>query len=228
MYTVVVLAALGGSVNLPDCGHRHGGCCGCYGGCYGCYGGCYGGWGGCYGCCGGCYGGCWGGCYGGHGGGRAWGGYSGTYGYAYSNSMPYSNGQMTVSGYYDPQSANLPTWSSVDRTNGRAVTSPEDRRGEGVYTNGPSSRATMEAPATILVSLPADAKLTIEGQPTTSTSGDRSLISPPLEPGKTYFYSMKAELDRKGQKVTTSQNVEVHAGQVSRVSLNFPVEDVQK
>jgi uncharacterized protein (TIGR03000 family) len=62
MYSVVLVMALAGSAEVPDC-HR---CCGCYGGGYGCYGGCYGGYSGCYGgCYGGSYGGCYGGCYGG-------------------------------------------------------------------------------------------------------------------------------------------------------------------
>lgn len=66
MYSVVLMAALATSADVPNC---HGHSCGCYGGGYygGCYGGCYGCWGGCYGCYGGCYG-CYGGCYGCYGG----------------------------------------------------------------------------------------------------------------------------------------------------------------
>src|SRR5277367_6681986 len=54
MYSVVLMAALATTADVPAC---HGGGCGChggyYGGCYGCYGGCYGCYGGCYGCYGG-------------------------------------------------------------------------------------------------------------------------------------------------------------------------------
>ncbi len=242
MYTVVLMAALGGSVDLPDCGrHRRHGCCG--GDCYGSCGGCYGGWGGC--CGGGCYGGyggChggWGGCCGGGyaygGGARAWSGYAGSSGYAYSNNMTYPYGQTTVSGYYSPQNGALPTWSDVNRGAVRPASS-------GVYSDEPMPRSNdlnpntitpqsgtnFAAPATVVVSLPPDARLMIGGNPTRSSSGERTFVTPPLEPGKTYFYSLKAELDRNGKKETASQNVEVRAGQKSRVTVEFPGEPAGK
>lgn len=59
MYSVVLMMAVSGGVDLPDRCRR--GCCGCYCSCYsGCYGGCHGG---CHGCWGGMYAGCWG-CHG--------------------------------------------------------------------------------------------------------------------------------------------------------------------
>src|SRR5439155_21252104 len=80
MYSVVLVMALAGSADAPDC-HRHSchGGRGCQGGytCHGGgYGGCYGGgYGGCYGgvSYGGCYGGGYGGCYGGGYGGGYYG-----------------------------------------------------------------------------------------------------------------------------------------------------------
>src|SRR5262249_60878101 len=54
MYSIVLMAALTTTADVPSCGHRCG-CCGYTAGCYGCYGGCYGCYGGCYGCYG-CYG----------------------------------------------------------------------------------------------------------------------------------------------------------------------------
>lgn len=254
MYTVVLMAALGGGVDVPDCGHRHGCCGGCYGGCWG---GCCGGYGGCWGgCYGGGYGGCCGGGYGGYayggwGRGYAYGGYPGSYGMVYSNGTAYPSGQMTVSGYYSPQSVPLPTWSNVNEANrlatgagtagetmprpsdGNAITpaaaiSPDYRGLAGAPQNGLQPRANIPAPARIVVSLPADARLMIEDEPTSSTTGDRTFVSPPLQPGKPYFYSLKAELDRNGKKETVSQNVEVRAGQESRVTLQFPGEAPNK
>jgi uncharacterized protein (TIGR03000 family) len=63
MYTMVLMAAMSGGADMPDC-HRNRGCCGCYGGGYSS--GCYGGYGGCYGGGVSYYGGCYGG--GGYGG----------------------------------------------------------------------------------------------------------------------------------------------------------------
>jgi uncharacterized protein (TIGR03000 family) len=137
--------------------------------------------------------------------------------------MPYSSGQPYVSGYYDPRSGTVQTWSNVTDSTGQPVTSPSSGASAGTLPM-PITRSIGEAPATIQVSLPADASLSIGGEKTQSTSGDRTFVSPPLQPGKTYFYTLKAEMDRKGEKVTASQDVEVRAGEVSRVSLQFPEE----
>jgi uncharacterized protein (TIGR03000 family) len=77
------------------------------------------------------------------------------------------------------------------------------------------------APATIVVTLPADAKLMIDDTVTTSTSGTRVFASPTLEPGKEYFYTLKAEMNQDGKTVSTTKRVSVRAGQETRVSLDF-------
>jgi uncharacterized protein (TIGR03000 family) len=76
--------------------------------------------------------------------------------------------------------------------------------------------------ATLVVHLPAGAKLTVDGTPTKATSDTRRFVTPPLEPGATYRYVLRGELDRNGQKVTASQNVEVRAGKTSEVHMEFP------
>jgi uncharacterized protein (TIGR03000 family) len=237
MYTVVVLAALGTSVDLPDCGrHRRHGCCG--GGCYGYSGSCSGCWGGCYGSYGSCHG-SWGSCSG------CWGG--GYSGYAAGS---YQYGQPVMSGYYDPRSGTLPTWSDVDKNTVRPIT-PGDRKGEGVYTDEPAKQpdrvspgasggtttprdpnrptgtppmpkqqSAADAPATIIVDLPANARLTVDGQITQSTSSRRTFVSPPLKQGVTYQYSLEAKLDGN---VTTIRAIDVRAGQVSRITMDTPV-----
>ena len=92
MYTMVLMAAMSGGADMPDC-HRNRGCCGCYGGGYssGCYGNYYGGGGGVS--YGGCYGGgaSYGGCYG--GGASYGGGYYG--GYPYRTMPPDRMGDKT-------------------------------------------------------------------------------------------------------------------------------------
>jgi uncharacterized protein (TIGR03000 family) len=84
----------------------------------------------------------------------------------------------------------------------------------------------MPAPATIVVSLPADAKLTIDETPTKSTSATRIFASPVLEPGKEYFYTLKAELNQDGKVTTASKRVSVRAGQETRVTLELTSEAV--
>lgn len=235
MYSMVLMVAMTGGAEVPDWG-RHG-CGGCYGGCYGgwagCYGGGYYGRGGCYGyaCGGGCWGGgygcygsgygCWGsgyGCYGscyggwgsgyaswGCGGGYAWGGFPYGTGWGLANATPTlitvpgaPATAVAQAGYYNPGNA------------------PAAAAGQPAAGQPGSNRAAL------VVHLPADARLTVDDTPTKATSDTRRFVTPPLEPGATYRYVLKAELDRNGVKEKASRNVEVRAGETTNVSLDFP------
>jgi len=77
------------------------------------------------------------------------------------------------------------------------------------------------APATIVVSLPADAKLSVDGHATTSTDEMRTFVSPALEPGRDFVYDLKGEVVRQGKTVIARREVTVHAGEETRVSLDF-------
>lgn len=79
-------------------------------------------------------------------------------------------------------------------------------------------KADAGAPATVIVALPAEAKLTIDGNSTTSTSDRRVFVSPALEAGQEYFYTIKAEF--KGE--TKTERVAVKAGQEVNVKIEFP------
>jgi uncharacterized protein (TIGR03000 family) len=71
------------------------------------------------------------------------------------------------------------------------------------------------APATIIVNVPATAKLTIDGNATTSTNERRVFVSPALEAGQEYYYTLKAELN--GQ--VKEERVSVRAGQEVTVKI---------
>jgi uncharacterized protein (TIGR03000 family) len=68
--------------------------------------------------------------------------------------------------------------------------------------------------------LPADARLKINGHVMTNTSSERTFVSPALEPGKTYSYTIEAEYQVDGKPVTVSKKVIVEANKTSRVDLN--------
>ncbi len=72
------------------------------------------------------------------------------------------------------------------------------------------------------MTLPADAKLTIDGSPTVSTSQTRVFVSPDLTPGKTFHYELKATLVRDGKTETVTKRVAVRAGADTRVRIEFP------
>lgn len=82
------------------------------------------------------------------------------------------------------------------------------------------------ASATIIVTLPADAKLSVDDNPTTSTSTTRVLVSPPLEPGREYNYTLKGEISRDGHTVTKTEQITVRAGEEARISIEFPTASV--
>jgi uncharacterized protein (TIGR03000 family) len=83
------------------------------------------------------------------------------------------------------------------------------------------------APATIRVALPADAKLTFDGEATKSTSADRLFITPPLQGGKSFHYSLKCQFVRAGKTISVQQNVAVQAGRETRVSLYAPADGLE-
>jgi uncharacterized protein (TIGR03000 family) len=72
------------------------------------------------------------------------------------------------------------------------------------------------------VTLPADAKLTIDGNPTVSTSESRVFESPSLTPGKTFHYVLKATAVRGGKTETVTKEVDVRAGEDTRVKIEIP------
>jgi uncharacterized protein (TIGR03000 family) len=86
--------------------------------------------------------------------------------------------------------------------------------------NLPTPKKT-EAQAYLIVNLPAQARLLVDDQPTSSTSTLRQLQTPPLTYGSTYTYVLRAEIDRNGQTLTQTQRVVVRPGAQTRVSFDF-------
>ncbi len=237
MFTAVMMVALTTTDAMPAWGRR--GCgCGCWGGCYGCscWGGCYGCWG-CYGCgCyGGCYGGgCWGGCYGccggvvvsgccaSAGGQGGQGGQGGVQGGGQGGQG--AGGAMRGGGYRGGRRGPGMRGGTRGGTRGGARGGAGGRSGGG--RSGGGRRAPEEvrapAPATLVVQLPADAKLTINDKSTVSTSGRRVFASPPIQRGKDFYYELKATVVRNNEPVTTQKRVRIRAGETTRVRLSFP------
>jgi uncharacterized protein (TIGR03000 family) len=82
------------------------------------------------------------------------------------------------------------------------------------------------AEATLMVTLPEDAKLTIDGEETTSTSANRVFVSPALEQGKEYEYTLKAQVTRDGKVRIATARVTIRPGEVSQVELTIPAASV--
>jgi uncharacterized protein (TIGR03000 family) len=101
-----------------------------------------------------------------------------------------------------------------------STTKPKDMpKGEPVKE---PKKTSIDSPATIVVSLPADARLLVDGAQTTSTSDRRTLVTPTLQVGSTYIYNMTAEIVREGRTVTQTQQVAVRSGETSTINFSFP------
>jgi len=206
MYSVVLMMAMTTGGDVADCHRHHGGCTGstCTGYApvaYGCSG---------YSCGGG-----GGSCHGGghhflggllHRGGHSCHGGSGVVYAGCTGSMGYS----CTGGYMGGCSGGMmapPTGKPGEEF--KKMPKEEDKKKTGMAP----------APATLIVSLPADAKLIIDDTTTTSTSTERVFVSPTLTPGTDYNYTLKAEVVRNGKAVKVEEKVVVRAGQETRVTL---------
>jgi uncharacterized protein (TIGR03000 family) len=83
--------------------------------------------------------------------------------------------------------------------------------------NGSGERAAL-----VIVHLPKNAKLFIDDKPSQSKAGTRRFQTPPLPADRDFHYTLRAEMDRDGQPVTTSKTIAVRAGRPTEVTLAFP------
>jgi uncharacterized protein (TIGR03000 family) len=204
MYSMVMMMAMSTSPEAVACHGCNGGGCsgvvasGCNGGCHGggLFGGCHGG-----GLFGGCHGG--GGCSGCHGGGLFGGcfrkhGCNGCNGC--SGAAAGCSGGAGCSGTVVPAPAPEPEKKEMPK--------------KGGVTFAPV------APAYITVNVPADAKVTIDGAATRSTSEVRVFATPNLNPGAVSYYTFVAEVVRDGKTYTATEKVAVEAGARPVITLN--------
>jgi len=199
MYSAVLMLALTAGSETADFGRR--GCNSCNSGCYTSCSVSYGCSSYSSGCCGTARRG-----HRGHGCNSYCSGYSGCSGY-YGCSSSYGCSSYGCSGSYG--------CGGVIVNPGVVVPKTMPKQGEKI--EGPKKEAAVNAPATIVVSLPADARLIVDGSATTSTSSVRTLVTPVLANGSTYVYTMQAQFG--GQ--TQTQQVTVRSGETSNVQFSF-------
>ena len=218
-----------------------GGCYGCWGGWSGCYGGCYGCYGACYGCCGGvvvapvavapvtpalpvapkkdekkaaALGNA----------------------AAVVLKAP-ADVQLSIEGQNIPRTTSEETFRTPELEPGSSYTytikATVVRDGKTVaFTKQVKVRAgqTSEADFTkltvegkdvarVTVKLPAEARLYVDGVACPLTSAVRSFDTPELEAGRTYYYTLKAEVVQDGAKRTATKRVVVEAGK--QVTVEF-------
>jgi uncharacterized protein (TIGR03000 family) len=75
----------------------------------------------------------------------------------------------------------------------------------------PKDKKELEA-GQVKLRAPADAKLTVDGQPLKMNGTAQTFDTPALEPGRSYSYTFSAEVVRDGKTVTREKKVTVYAG----------------
>jgi uncharacterized protein (TIGR03000 family) len=224
-----------------------GGYGGCYGGGWGCCGGgysygCGGGWGCCggvvysgYGCCGGAVIG--GPVYGGGGGGKTIEGDQGTKGKG-TKGKGTKGGEQTedqdVTGGPAPLTAEEQGWlkqmmaaekDAAKRKKLEAEFKKDSHVGRKARYNAfkkageDEDEVSLMNSAHVVVTVPAGARLTVDGQLTGLTSTVRTFETPSLTPGKVYAYDFEARFVRNGKPVTISRHVQVEAGKTIRLDM---------
>jgi len=74
-------------------------------------------------------------------------------------------------------------------------------------------------PAYLEITVPASARLTIDNAKTQQTGSVRRFESPPLPPGQTFTYHLKATWTEQGKEVVSAKDVRMVAGQETKVDL---------
>lgn len=235
MYSVILMAAMTAPADTASFGWRGG--CSCSGSsCSGCKGYACGG-SSCSGCGGGrAFGGIFGvrnsctGCGGSsvHGGGASTGyafsgmsfGFAGCYGScygSYTNFFSYWSQPMQSSyGYGMPMRVGPPTKMEPPVAPPVKPATPPVKPVTPPVK--PTDKAAEDTTATVIISLPADATLYANGVRTRQTSNERHFVTPPLEIGMIYNYTLTIEVVRDGRMVTETRQVEVQAGAEIRVA----------
>jgi len=112
-----------------------------------------------------------------------------------------------------PGDSNLPPTPPVPGPGSESAPSP--MTGE-IYRSLNGGQAAL-----LTVSVPAEAKVFINGNPTTSTGTQRQYISRGLKAGSRYNYEVRAEFVKDGQPVTDTKNVTLTAGEMAGLAFNF-------
>jgi uncharacterized protein (TIGR03000 family) len=83
--------------------------------------------------------------------------------------------------------------------------------------NAAPASVTDRNSALIAVRVPANAEIWFDGEKTSQTGSEREFVSPPLTPGRTFSYDVRARWRDNGRTVDRTRHVDVRAGQRQKV-----------
>lgn len=141
--------------------------------------------------------------------------------YAPESGPPMGAPAWSPRGYYTPVA---PVWGAGAPVVVGRLADPPETNSNAYYPNKPPEVTIPPEPmkkpgsdsspmgANLKFKVPADAKLYVDGQLTTSTGPERTFYTPPLERGKKFYYEVKAEMVLNGQTITEEKKVILEAG----------------
>ena len=226
MYSVVLMMALSGGADSVEFGGRRCGGCASSHGCHATVARCHG----CNGCHGGlfsrsrCHGGCHSACHNGCHRVRSHGCHSSCHSSCSSACHGCHGGGLFSRLRNRCHGCNGCHAAVCSGCNGSAA--PAEKVKVMPKEKGKNEEVSNAAPATIVVTLPADARLIVDGNATRSTAERRTFVTPALENGESYVYTLRAEFVVDGQTAVQTQDVTVRGGQTTQVSFNFASQGV--
>jgi uncharacterized protein (TIGR03000 family) len=142
----------------------------------------------------------------GYGPGYYWGPVDGYYGYSSGSYYPF-NGGLGTGSYASPGYPSAP----IDRGIYGTILDP-------AFAGSRSSAVPARSvPAIVMVTVPTNAKVWFDDNPTMSTGTVRQYNTPPLQPGGSYTYTIRATWDVDGKPVSQTQAATVTPGESVRV-----------
>jgi len=151
---------------------------------------------------------------GGYGGGYGYGGYSPSYGGTYY--------APSVT-YVEPSTTYAPAETYVDPGYPQVAGAPADSSRDSLYY----APEPVDNTARLRILVPSNAKVWVGGQDTAQSGQEREFGSPPLTPGKSYTYEVKARWMEAGEPVERTRKVKVMANRTTTVDFG-PVPEVNQ
>lgn len=187
----------------------------------------------------------WGGSSGGYNGwgsSGGWGGSSGGYSYNGGSSGGWgssgggsSGGSVYGGGYYSPSvivpegeyygpAKSLPPAGAPADVVPRDTAPPADAPAPAPG----GSTSTQRADGMLIVEVPTDAKIYVNGRLTSTPGEVREYVSRNLAHGYNYAYEVRAEVQRDGQTITDTKRVDLRAGESTKLAFNLaPSADIE-
>lgn len=148
------------------------------------------------------------------------------YGRGYAGPYYYGGGPYYGYGYspgyaYYPVYAYYPSYGryyAYPYTTGYAYAAPAYPYAVAPVVNQASYSSDGSSPITLRVSVPdPNARLWIQNVPMSLAGSERSFTSPPMIPGRTYTYTIRASWMENGREVSQEKTLQVQAGQETMV-----------